>query len=119
MSIDPALRTRLRLAIDVAGLHPFQDLYDAAIRHTATRIGCPRCSHVVIVATAGLWRLFSRHGWNDRFEHVRRRLYCKFCWTYHGGIKVRPNIEFCDDTPTHHLPLPERHEWKHEARRRR
>jgi hypothetical protein len=100
-------------------LHPFQDLYDAAIRHSATRIRCSRCSHVVIVHTAGLWRLFWRNGWNDRFEHVRRRLYCRFCWHHRSGIKVRPDLDFCDEMPTFNLPAPERGEWKHEARRRR
>ena len=53
----------------------------------------------IIFRTAALWRLFNRNGWNDRFEHVEKRLYCLPCW-YHSGIKRRPSLTFCDDPPT-------------------
>ena len=111
---------RSRRRADVGDLLPFRDLYDAAIRHSSVRIKCQRCPRVVIVQTAALWRLFNRNGWNDRFEHVRRRLYCRFCWYHGGGAKIRPTIEFCDDPPTDtKLPMPSKQEWGHEARRRR
>lgn len=104
---------------DVADLHPFKDLYDAAIRHSAVRVACNRCNHVIVFRTAALWRLFNRNGWNDRFEHVQKRLYCLPCW-YRSGLKRRPTLTFCDDPPTDtRLPMPETHEWKQEARRRR
>jgi hypothetical protein len=103
----------------VGDLHPNRDLYDAAIRHSAVRVVCNRCRRTTIFQTAALWRLFNRNGWNDRFEHVQKRLFCLVCW-YHSGVKQRPSMAFCDDPPTDtRFPMPEAHEWKHEARRRR
>ena len=103
----------------MAELHPFRDLYDAAIRHSAVRIVCDRCRHTAVFQTAALWRHFSLHGWNDRFEHVQTRLFCLPCW-YHGGEKRRPSIFFCDEAPTDtRFPMPTKQEWAHEARRRR
>jgi hypothetical protein len=103
----------------VADLHPFRDLYDAAIRHSAVRIVCDHCKHAAVFQTAALWQHFNRRGWNDRFEHVRARLFCLPCW-YHGGAKRRPSLFFCDDAPTDtRFPMPTNQEWKHEARRRR
>lgn len=100
-------------------LHPFRDLYDAAIRHSSVRVTCPRCGRSVVFATAALWRLFNRNGWNDRFAHVRRRLCCLFCW-HQRGAKERPRLEFGDEAPTEiRLPMPSKGEWAHEARRRR
>ena len=100
-------------------LHPFRDLYDAAIRHSAVRVVCERCRHTIVFRTAALWRLFSRNGWNDRFEHVQKRLYCGPCRD-RTGVKRRPSLIFCDDPPTDtRLPMPSKQEWGHEARRRR
>lgn len=103
----------------MSDLHPFRDLYDAAIRHSAVRIVCDRCKHTAVLQTAALWQHFSRQGWNDRFEQVRARLFCLPCW-YHGAVKRRPSLFFCDDAPTDtRFPMPTNQEWKSEARRRR
>jgi hypothetical protein len=103
----------------MADLHPFRDLYDAAIRHSAVRVVCDHCRHTAIFQTAALWRHFNRNGWNDRFEHVQRRLFCLLCW-HRSRVKRRPSMTFCDDPPTDtRFPMPEKHEWAHEARRRR
>jgi hypothetical protein len=41
------------------------------------------------------------------------------CW-HRSRVKRRPSMTFCDDPPTDtRFPMPERHEWAHEARRRR
>jgi len=102
-----------------ADLHPFRDLFDAAIRHSGAKATCPKCRRTVIFKTAALWRLFNRNGWDDRFEQVRRRLCCLLCW-HSKGIKVRPTLEFCDEPATDlRLPMPENWEWKQEQRRRR
>ena len=100
-------------------LHPFRDLYDAAIRCTSVRVVCDRCKHTAVFQTAALWRYFNRRGWDDGFDAVQRRLYCLFCW-HHGRVKRRPCIFFCDDVPTEtRFPMPTKQEWAHEARRRR
>lgn len=100
-------------------LHPFRDLYDAAIRHSAARLVCGRCRHEAVFRLAALWWHFNRNGWDDRFEPVRRRLFCLPCW-YHRGVKQRPALSFCDDPPTDkRLPMPSEGDWKREARRRR
>jgi hypothetical protein len=100
-------------------LHPFQDLYDAAIRHSAVQITCERCRHSNAFNLAALWWHFNRHGWNDRFAHVRRRLFCLPCWHLHG-VKVRPSLAFGDMPPTDtRLPMPSKADWAREARRRR
>jgi len=103
----------------VGALHPFADLFDAAIRHSSVRVTCPRCRRRVVFATAALWYLFSRNGWNDRFGHVRRRLCCRVCY-HHGGTKERPRLEFGDEPLTDtRLRMPTRADWAREARRRR
>jgi hypothetical protein len=103
----------------VADLHPFKDLFDAAIRHSAVRVTCDRCRHTVTFKTAALWRHFQRMGWDHRFAGVQRRLFCLRCW-YRGGGKVRPSIQFCDDEPTDtRFPMPSKAEWAQAARRRR
>ena len=100
-------------------LHPFQDLYDAAIRHSAVRIVCGCCRHGIVFNLAALWWHFNRNGWNDRFAHVRRRLFCQACRDQRG-VKVRPSLEFGDMEPTDtRLPMPSKSDWAREARRRR
>lgn len=100
-------------------LHPFRDLFDAGVRHCSVKVTCPQCRRQSVIPTAALWRLFNRNGWDDRFEHVRRRLCCLLCF-HTKGVKVRPAMEFCDDPATEkRLPMPGRDEWAREARRRR
>jgi hypothetical protein len=100
-------------------LHPFRDLYDAAIRHSALKLVCGHCRHVAVFQLAALWWHFKRSGRNDHFDHVQRRLFCLPCW-HHRGVKERPSMSFCDEEPTDtRFSMPSVVDWKQEARRRR
>lgn len=103
----------------MSDLHPFRDLYDAAIRHQSVRVACDRCRHSAIFQVAALWYHFNRRGWDDRFKHVQQRFFCLLCW-HHRGVKVRPSLTFGDEPPTDtRFPMPSQGDWKREAARRR
>lgn len=103
----------------MSDLHPFRDLYDAAVRHYGVRLTCDHCRRSAVFQVAALWLLFNRNGWNDRLEKVQDRFCCALCWQ-RRRVKVRPSMTFCEDQPTDtRFPMPTKGEWAHEARRRR
>lgn len=97
---------------------PLRDLFDAAVRHSAVRLACPRCGHERVFRSAALWWLFKRKGWPDRFSEVRARFHCRACAG--DGARVRADLALVDEPPTDDtLPMPLEIEWKRERRRRR
>ena len=105
---------------DLPTAYPLRDLFDAAVRHKTVRLTCIHCRHVTLFASAALWWLFQRKGWQDRFRDVQKRMVCLIC-LHERGIKVRyPELELVDEPPTEtRFPLPSEIEWKRELRRRR
>lgn len=100
--------------------YPLRDLFDAAVRHRAVRLTCPRCGHQAIYSSPALWWLFERRGWRDRFHEVERRFYCRPCRARDGSAVQRPRLDLVDGPPTETaLPLPSAIDWKRELRRRR
>lgn len=100
--------------------YPLRDLFDAAVRHRAVRLTCPRCGHVAIFASPALWWLFERNGWPDKFHEVERRCFCRPCHARNGGTVQRPRLDLVDQPPTETgLPSPSALDWKRELRRRR
>ena len=105
---------------DLPTAYPLRDLFDAAVRHRAVRLTCPRCGHQAIFASPALWWLFERKGWRDRFQEVERRFHCRPCRTRGEDMVQRPRLDLVDDPPTvTNLPLPSEIVWKRELRRRR
>jgi hypothetical protein len=100
--------------------YPLRDLFDAAVRHRSIRLSCRKCRHVRVFDAHGLWWLFHRRGWPDRFRDVRRRCVCSLCLA-RTGAKVRdPALALVEAAPTGApLPMPAQAEWKRALSRRR
>lgn len=99
---------------------PLRDLFDAAVRQRSVRLTCKRCSHETVYASAALWWLFEKKGWQDRLRDVPRRFYCRLCQMRYGQRVRMPKLELVSDPPTAtDLPLPSELDWKRELRRRR
>lgn len=87
-----------------------QSIFEAAARHRTVRIICPRCQRWKTFDPHGLWWLFHRKGWNDRFDRITARFRCTNC----RGRIVR--VELSTDYPTgDQPPLPPYSEWKRAA----
>ena len=99
---------------------PLRDLFDAAVRQYGVKLTCLRCKHVRIFHAHGLWYLFQKRGWRDRFNDVRRRTYCQACLDK-DQLKVRlPRLELVHEAPTGDpLPLPTQPEWRRALSRNR
>ncbi|MGQ0558885.1 MAG: hypothetical protein ACT4OE_04770 [Sphingosinicella sp.] len=99
--------------------YPLRDLFDAAVRQRNIRLFCPVCRHAVVFDAHALWWHFSRRGWGDRFNDVRKRCVCSICWIKQGRVG-RPELALVDEPPTEtRLPLPSEIDWQREVRRRR
>ena len=105
---------------DLPTIYPLEDLFDAAVRHSAIRLTCRRCGRVAIFSSHALWWRFRRRGWADRLDDVRKRCLCLMC-LHRDGEEVRnPEVELVDEAPTDtSLPRPSELDWKRELRRRR
>ena len=100
--------------------YPLRDLFDAAVRQYAVRLTCLRCGHVRIFDSHGLWYLFDRRGWDDRFSEVARRAVCEPCRSKHGFTTRFPKLELVREESTGEpLPPPPRPVWRRALSRRR
>jgi hypothetical protein len=116
-------RAQVRYLFRVTNLptiYPLEDLFDAAVRHSAIRLTCRRCGRVAVFSSHALWWRFRRRGWADRLDDVRKRCLCLMC-LHRDGEEVRnPELELVDEAPTDtSLPKPTELDWKRELRRRR
>jgi hypothetical protein len=105
-------------ALQRDSVHPLRTLFDAAARRYCVKLTCLRCKHVRVLHGHGLWWMFEKRGWNDRFDDLRRRAICERCFKANGR-KVRwPKLELVHEKLTGEpLPLPSEQEWKRALRR--
>lgn len=94
------------------GTHKPTCIFEAACFGYAVKPVC-RCGHSSTFAPHGLWWLFRKRHWNDRFTEARARLWCRSCQAAKRG-KVRPvRIEYVRRSEADFaLPLPDEREWK-------
>jgi hypothetical protein len=99
------------------GTHQATCIFEAACFHQAIRPVC-RCGHGSSFNPHGLWWLFTRRHWDDRFSAARVRFWCRLC-----ALRTRKKV-----TPTRIetpsisaadliLPWPDEGEWKRAVRR--
>ena len=100
--------------------YPLRDLWDAAARQYSVKLTCLKCGHVRILHGHGLWWMFERKGWPDRFKDVQRRARCEPCFRDRRVIVRNPKLDLVHAEITGEpLPLPDEREWKRACARRR
>jgi len=95
------------------GLKVATCLFEAAAWHYAVKIGCG-CGHFAVFDPHGLWWHFHRHGLDDAFPAVRRKMWCSVCWRTRCA-RVRPRrLDLVKPYAGGlvRLTMPDEREWK-------